>query len=111
MQPKMGEWEVEFRREQIHFIEGGKAAAPQQNDYTDLVQNPGYKPPEKKPDKPAPQNKDKDYLPLPTVAIDRPKAIAMNVTVWRGDTGEGVEEMVWFPKSQLKNSLMRFPIV
>lgn len=87
MPEKMGEWEVVFRREQVQFIEVQDKPAPT---FT------------------APKMRkvvSSDHLPLPELEVDKPhmKAVAIKVTIWRSDTGEGVEELVWFPRSQIKN--------
>jgi len=88
MAEKIGEWEVVYRREQIAFIEGQDKPAPK------------FAPTPLKVSKPS----DNEYLPLPALAVDLPdkKAVAINVTAWRSDTGEGVEMLVWLPRSQIK---------
>lgn len=85
MADHIGDWEVVFRREQIQFVEG--LDKPQ----------PKFSPPK-------PIASSGDVLPLPPIAIDKPhlKAVAIKVDVCSGDTGEVTEEMVWFPRSQIK---------
>ncbi|MFT4562274.1 MAG: hypothetical protein ACI9BW_002018 [Gammaproteobacteria bacterium] len=90
MHQEMSLWEVIFRREQIDFIENLDKPAPKFTAGTP---------------KPKLQAVVNDYLPPPELAIDNPdkKAVAIKATVWRSDTGEGVEELVWFPRSQIKD--------
>jgi len=86
MADKIGEWEVVYRREQIQFVEGMDKPAPT------------FTPP-------APKAPVGDVLELPVLAIDKPhlKAVAIRVEVCCNKTGEVCEEMVWFPRSQIKD--------
>lgn len=86
MAERVGDWEVVYRREQIQFVEGLDKPAPQ------------FTPP--KPTAVA----GGDMVPLPSIAIDKPhlKAVAINVEVCCSKTGEVTDDMVWFPRSQVK---------
>ena len=89
MAEKMGEWEVVFRREQIQFIENLDKPTPK---------------PKFTPAPPAPKAAKSEYLPLPPIDVDKPKlkSVGITATIVRSDTGEVVEEMVWWPRKMIK---------
>jgi len=86
MAEHIGDWEVVYRREQIQFVEGLDKPVP------------AFTPP--KPKAPA-----GDMMALPSIAIDKPhlKAIAIAIEICCRKTGEVTEDMVWFPRSQVKD--------
>lgn len=90
LQAKLGDWEVVFRREQLDFIENRNQPEP----IFSATE--------------AQQSVEADYLPLPALEVDKPhlKAVAIKATVWRSDTGKAVEELVWLPRSQIKEGMV-----
>ena len=84
------DWEVVHRREQMDVVEGQDKPAPK------------FSAPAPAPASPKPKD---GYLPLPPVDVDKPKfkSVGIKATVWRSDTGEGVEEMVWWPRKLIKD--------
>lgn len=87
MAERIADLEVVFRREQIQFVEN-------QNKPTPVFNAP----------KPSRRSAESNMVPLNKIAIDRPhlKAVAIKVELCHTKTGELTEEMVWFPRSQLK---------
>jgi|GEM_PF-4906322 len=87
MAEKIGDWEVVHRREQMQVVEGLDKPVPK------------FSTP-----KPKPQPSTGEYLPLPPIAVDKPrlKSVGVNVTVIDESTGECKEEMVWLPRKMIK---------
>lgn len=85
---EIGDWEVVFRREQLQFVENADKPAPKFN-------------------APSPRRNSSRgaMLSLPALAIDKPhlKAVAICVEVCDPKTRAVTEEMVWFPRSQIKD--------
>ena len=93
MSAKVGEWEVVYRREQLAFLEGQDKPAPK-------FSAPAVK-------------RNDDYLPMPEIEVDKPhlKAVGVKTTVWRSDTGEAVDELVWIPRKFIKGDQVKKWIV
>lgn len=86
MKDEIGDWEVIYRREQLAFLDQQNRTAPRFGEIKAAATKG-------------------DYLPMPPADIDKPhlKAVGIKVIVWRAETGEPIEELVWFPKSQIKD--------
>lgn len=88
MADKIADWEVIYRREQLAFLDRQERTKPVFGEVKTAATKG-------------------DFLPMPPVDIDKPhlKAVGLKVTVWRSDTGEPVEELVWIPRSQMKDGM------